>query len=81
VQKIFHCYLKLLANTGIRQQATSERMCSGLAQMNDISILDNAFFSDASIFHLSGTVNRHNYRICGSENLHEVHEYECAIPS
>ena len=35
---------------------------------NDPSILDNIWFSDKAVFHLSGRVNRHNTQIWGTEN-------------
>ena len=34
---------------------------------NDPSILDNIWFSDKAVFHLSGRVNWHNTRIWGTE--------------
>jgi len=36
---------------------------------NDPSILDNIWFSDEVVFHLSGRVNRHNTRIWGTKTL------------
>ena len=35
---------------------------------NDPSILDNIWFSDEAVFHLSGRANRHKTRIWGTEN-------------
>jgi len=35
---------------------------------NNSSILDNIWFSDETVLHLYGRVNRHNTRIWGIEN-------------
>ena len=40
------------------------------------SILDNIWFSDEAIFHLSGRVNRHNTRIWETENPKVIEEKE-----
>ena len=37
-------------------------------------------FSDESMFHISGLLNRHNLRICGLENLHDTCELEQNSP-
>ena len=42
--------------------------------------LDLVLFSDESTFHVCGKVNRHNCRIWGSENPHQVIEYERDTP-
>ena len=39
------------------------------------SYLDLVLFSDESTFHVCGDVNRHNCRIWGTENPHQVTEY------
>jgi len=41
---------------------------------NKSSILDNIWFSDEAVFHLSGIVNRHNTRIWGTENPKVIEE-------
>jgi hypothetical protein len=46
----------------------------------DDAFMKYVVFSDEATFHVSGKVNRHNCRICGSENPHEVMEHECDIP-
>ena len=47
---------------------------------NDPYILDNIWFSDEAIFHLSGRVNRHNTRIWETENLKVIEEKERDSP-
>ena len=47
---------------------------------NDPSILDNIWFSDEAIFHLSERVNRHNTRIWGTENPKVIEEKERDSP-
>jgi hypothetical protein len=37
-------------------------------------------FSDEAMFHMSGTVNRHNCCVWGSENPHDITEHECDSP-
>jgi hypothetical protein len=44
------------------------------------SCLDLVLFSDESTFHVFGKVNRHNCRIWGSENPHQVIGYEWDTP-
>ena len=44
------------------------------------SYLDLVLFSDESTFHVCGKVNRHNCRTGGSENPHQVIEYERDTP-
>jgi hypothetical protein len=46
----------------------------------DPTFLKRVVFSDEAAFHLSGKVNRHNCRIWGVENPHEVREHERASP-
>jgi hypothetical protein len=62
-------------------------ICQGTTTLvlNSLSDKDNdyfskACFSDDATFHVSGTVNRHNCRIWGSENLHVAREYERDTP-
>ena len=43
---------------------------------NNPSILDNIWFSDKAVFHLSGRVNWHNTRIWGTENPKVIEEKE-----
>ena len=38
----------------------------------DDNFLDRVIFTDESTFHLSGHVNKHNVRIWGSANPHEM---------
>ena len=47
---------------------------------NDPSILDNIWFRDEAVFHLSGRVNRHNTRIWGKENHEVIEEKERDSP-
>ena len=47
---------------------------------NDPSILDNIWFSDEAVFHLSRRVNRHNTRIWGTENPKVIAEKERDSP-
>src|SRR5207253_3199142 len=42
--------------------------------------LNRILFSDESTFHVPGKVNRHNVRIWGTENPHEVKEHERDSP-
>ncbi len=57
-------------------------MCESLLHhyQNDPQLLENLWFSDESIFHLSGRVNRHNCRIWGKSNPAEILEYERDSP-
>ena len=57
-------------------------MCKTLLYLyeNAPSILDNIWFSDEAIFHLSGRVNRHNTRIWGTENPKVIEEKERDSP-
>ena len=47
---------------------------------NDPSILDSIWFSDETVFHLSGRVNRHNTRIWETENPKVIEEEERDLP-
>ena len=47
---------------------------------NDPSLLDNIWFSDEAVFHLSGRVNRHNTPIWGTENPKVIEEKERDSP-
>ena len=47
---------------------------------NNPSILDNIWFSDKAVFHLSGRVNRHNTRIWETENPKVIEEKERDSP-
>jgi hypothetical protein len=42
----------------------------------DENYLRRWIFSDEAMFHVSGRLNRHNYRIWGSENPHAIREIE-----
>ncbi|GFO40983.1 hypothetical protein PoB_006748800 [Plakobranchus ocellatus] len=46
---------------------------------NDPDLLSKIIFSDEATFHLSGD-NRHNMRICGTQNPHATLEFECNSP-
>jgi hypothetical protein len=56
--------------------------CNALIQNidNDNRFLANIIFSDEATFHISGHVNRHNCRIWGEENPHELYEHERDSP-
>ena len=47
---------------------------------NDPSILDNIWFTNKAVFHLSGRVNRHNTRIWGTENPKVIEKKERDSP-
>ena len=47
---------------------------------NGNRFLSNLIFSDEATFHISGRVNRHNCRIWGEENPHELYEHERDSP-
>ena len=47
---------------------------------NDPSILDNIWFSDEAVFHLSGKVNRRNTRMWGTKNPKVIEEKERDSP-
>lgn len=57
-------------------------MCESLLHhfQNDNEIMKNLWFSDESIFHLSGRVNRHNCRIWGKSNPSVTLEHERDSP-
>jgi len=42
--------------------------------------LDRVVFSDECTFHISGKVHRHNVRVWGTENPHEMVQHERASP-
>ena len=46
----------------------------------DPAIMEQLWFSDEALFHLSGRVNRHNTRFWGTENPVEVREYKRDSP-
>jgi hypothetical protein len=46
----------------------------------DNDYLSKVCFSDEATFHISGTVNRHNCRIWGSENPRVIREHERDSP-
>jgi len=48
--------------------------------MTEEGFLDRAVFSDESTFHISGKVHRHNVRIWGTENPHEMVQHERVFP-
>jgi len=52
--------------------------CNALIEKidSDDHFLSNLIFSDEATFHISGRVNRHNCRIWGEENPHELYEHE-----
>ena len=47
---------------------------------SDPGIMKRVCFSDESTFHVSGSINRHNSRIWGSQNPHETYELERDSP-
>jgi hypothetical protein len=47
---------------------------------DDDAFMNHVVFSDKTTFHVSCKVNRHNCRIWGSENPHEVMEHERDSP-
>jgi hypothetical protein len=47
---------------------------------DDDTFMKHVVFSDEATFDVSGKVNRHNCRIWGSENPHEVMEHERDTP-
>ena len=47
---------------------------------SDPGFLKRVCFSDESMFHVSGLIDRHNSRIWGSQNPHETHELERDSP-
>jgi len=51
-----------------------------LSHIEENNYLDLVLFSDESTFHVCGKLNRHNCRIWGSENPHQVIEYERDTP-
>jgi hypothetical protein len=46
----------------------------------DGNFLSNLIFSDEATFHISGKINRHNCRIWGETNPHEIYEHERDSP-
>ena len=54
----------------------SQIMLSRIANLDNF--LDELTFSDEATFHLSGKMNRHNYRIWGTEKPHEIWQHERA---
>ena len=55
--------------------------CNQMLQMeDDENFCSLLIFSDEATFHLNGKVNRHNVRIWGTENPHEIIQYERDSP-
>ena len=48
--------------------------------MTEEGFLVRVVFSDESTFHISGKVHRHNVRIWGIENPHEMVQHERTSP-
>ena len=85
VHKILHSKLKFRAykiqvvqHLQVADYAACMDGCNALIQNidNDNRFLENIIFSDEATFHISGRVNRHNCRIWGDENPHELYEHE-----
>jgi hypothetical protein len=85
VHKILHSKLKFRAykiqvvqHLQVADYAARMDGCNALIQNidNDNRFLENIIFSDEATFHISGRVNRHNCRIWGDENPHELYEHE-----
>jgi hypothetical protein len=49
--------------------------CDMLDRTADPNFLINIMFSDETIFHVSGVINRHNVWIWGSQQLHSIMEH------
>ena len=56
-----------------RRQAFAIEMLDRIDR--DPQFLGNVLFSDEATFHVSGSVNRHNVRIWGTQNPHVYHEH------
>lgn len=89
VHKILHQNLKFRAykiqivqHLQDNDYTTRVDSCSLLIERidNDNRFLSNVIFSDEATFHISGRVNRHNCRIWGEENPHELYEHERDSP-
>jgi hypothetical protein len=50
------------------------------ADMEDDEFATRLIFSDEATFHLSGNENRHNVRVCGTENPHATTELQRDSP-
>jgi hypothetical protein len=48
--------------------------------MTEKGFLDRVVFSGESVFHINGKVHRHQVRIWGTENPHEMVQHERAFP-
>jgi hypothetical protein len=48
--------------------------------MDDDEFATRLIFSDEATFHLSGKVDRHNVRVCGTENPHATTEHQRDSP-
>ena len=81
VHKVLHKRLRLHAyklqivqalkpNDHPRRAAFAEEILQRIDDDNDN--LNSVVFSDEATFHVSGKVNKHNIRICGSENPCEI---------
>ncbi|PNF28132.1 hypothetical protein B7P43_G07583 [Cryptotermes secundus] len=62
------------------QQKRMEFCDSMLETMEDKTFISHLIFSDEATFRLSGTVNRHNVHIWGTEHPHETVEHERDSP-
>ena len=55
--------------------------CIAMQQkMEDDGFDDQLVFSDEATFHINGKVKKHNTRIWGTENPHELHEHQQDSP-
>jgi len=63
--KAFPCNLQTVYKLEEEDNNRRVKMCERLLNhyKNNSSILDNIWFSDEVVFHLSGRVNRHNTQI------------------
>ena len=89
IHKILHRNLRLYAYKvqllqALKPEDKPRRKKFALTMLDrldsDPGFLKRVCFSDESMFHVSGLINRHNSIIWGSQNPHETYEFERDSP-
>ena len=90
IQRIMRCELRLFPykiqvarKLEPQDYDSCVEMCETLFDhfQRDPSILEEMWFSDKALFHLSGHVNQHNTCIWGLHNPVQIHEHERNTPN
>jgi hypothetical protein len=75
------CYkLQLLQALKPDDKVKRNEFCTQMQTDMEDEFATRLIFSDEATFHLSGKVNRHNIRVCGTGNLHATTEHQRDSP-